>query len=167
MNWLNIVIIVVALLSALWGLRQGVIKTVFGIAGLIGGIFLAGRYYGWLAALLSPSGATSANIAAYVIILLATLIVASVVGWLVAKLLHVVMLGWLDWLDKLGGFVLGGVIGGLFCAAILAIVSKYYSGAEAVISQSMIAKFLMEGFPLLLALLPGEFDFLRDFFITS
>jgi membrane protein required for colicin V production len=167
MNWLNIVIIVVALLSALWGLRQGVIKTVFGIAGLIGGIFLAGRYYSWLAALLSPSGATSANIAAYAIILIATLIVASVVGWLVAKLLHVVMLGWLDWLDKLGGFVLGGVIGGLFCAAILAIVSKYYSGAEAVISQSMIAKFLMEGFPLLLALLPGEFDFLRDFFITS
>ena len=164
MNWLDIVIIVVAVLSGIWGLRQGLIKTAFGIAGLIGGIVLAGRYYGGLAALLSPSGATWANIAAYVIILLATLVVASVIGWFVAKLVHIIMLGSLD---KLGGFVLGVVMGGLLCAAVLAIVGKYYAGTEAVISQSLLAKFLMGGFPLLLALLPEEFDFIRDFFSPS
>jgi membrane protein required for colicin V production len=164
MNWLDIVIIVVAVLLGLAGLRQGIIRTVFGIAGLIGGIVLAGRYYGGLAALLSPAGATWANIAAYAIILLATLLVAGVIGHLVAKLVHFAALGWLD---RLVGFILGIVIGGLLCAAILAIVGKYYPGAEAVISQSVIAKFLMEQFPLLLALLPAEFDFIRDFFITS
>jgi len=164
MNWLDIVIIVVAVLLGLAGLRQGIIKTVFGIAGLIGGIVLAGRYYDELAALLSSSGATWANIAAYAIILIATLIVAGVVGSLVAKLVHLVLLGWLD---RLVGCVLGVFIGGLLCAAVLAIVVKYYPGTEAVISQSGVAKFLMEGFPLLLALLPGEFDFIRDFFITS
>ena len=164
MNWLDIVIIVVAVLSGIWGLRQGIIKTAFGIAGLIGGIVLAGRYYGGLAALLSPSGATSANIAAYAIILLATLVVAGVIGRFVAKLIHLVLL---EWLDRLVGFILGVFIGGLLYAAILAIAVKYDPGTEAVISQSLIAKFLMEGFPLLLALLPGEFDFIRDFFITS
>jgi len=161
MNWLDIVIIVVAVLLGLAGLRQGIIRTVFGIAGLIGGIVLAGRYYDGLAALLSPTGATWANIAAYAIILIATLIVASVIGWFVAKLVHIVMLGWLD---RLVGCVLGVAIGSLLCAAILAIVGKYYPGTEAVISQSVIAKFLMGGFPLLLALLPEEFDFIRDFF---
>jgi membrane protein required for colicin V production len=164
MNWLDIVIIVVAVLLGIAGLRQGIIRTVFGIAGLIGGIVLAGRYYGGLAALLSPAGATWANIAAYAIILLATLLVAGVIGHLVAKLVHFAALGWLD---RLVGFILGIVIGGLLCAAVLAIVGKYYPGAEAVISQSVIAKFLMEQFPLLLALLPAEFDFIRDFFITS
>jgi membrane protein required for colicin V production len=164
MNWLDIVIIVVAVLSGIWGLRQGIIKTAFGIAGLIGGIILAGRYYGGLAALLSPSGATWANIAAYAIILIATLVVASVIGNLVAKLVHIILLGSLD---KLGGFVFGVFIGCLLCAAVLAIVGKYYPGTEAVISQSVIAKFLMGGFPLLLALLPGEFDFIRDFFSPS
>jgi len=164
MNWLDIVIIVVAVLLGIAGLRQGIVKTVFGIAGLIGGIVLAGRYYGGLAALLSPSGATSANIAAYVIILLATLIVASLIGALVARLVHLTILGWLD---RLVGCVLGIVIGFLSCAAVLAIVGKYYPGTEAAISQSVIAKFLMERFPLLLALLPEEFDFIRDFFITS
>jgi len=164
MNWLDIVIIVVAVLLGLAGLRQGIIKTVFGIAGLIVGIVLAGRYYDELAALLSSSGATWANIAAYAIILIATLIVAGVIGWFVAKLVHLVLLGWLD---RLVGCVLGVFIGGLLCAAVLAIVVKYYPGTEAVISQSGVAKFLMEGFPLLLDLLPGEFDFIRDFFITS
>ena len=164
MNWLDIVIIVVAVLSGIWGLRQGIIKTAFGIAGLIGGIVLAGRYYGGLAALLSPSGATWANIAAYAIILIATLVVASVIGNLVAKLVHIILLGWLD---RLVGCVLGVFIGGLLCAAVLAIVGKYYPGTEAVISQSVVAKFLMGGFPLLLALLPGEFDFIRDFFSPS
>ena len=164
MNWLDIVIIVVAVLLGIAGLRQGIIKTVFGIAGLIGGIVLAGRYYSGLAALLSPAGATWANIAAYAIILLATLIVAGVIGWLVAKLVHFAMLGWLD---RLVGCVLGVVIGSLLCAAVLAIVGFYYPGTEAVISQSVIAKFLMEQFPLLLALLPEKFDSIRNFFITS
>jgi len=146
------------------GLRQGIIRTVFGIAGLIGGIVLAGRYYGGLAAVLSPGGATWASVAAYAIILIATLIVAGVIGWLVAKLVHFVALGWLD---RLIGFILGVFVGGLLCAAVLAIISKYYPGSVATISQSAIAKFLMSQFPLLLALLPKEFDFIRNFFITS
>jgi len=164
MNWLDIIIIVVAVLLGIVGLRQGIIKAVFGIAGLVGGIVLAGRYYDELAAALSSSGATWVNIASYAIILIATLIVAGVIGRLVAKLVHLVLLGWLD---RLVGCVLGVFIGGLLCAAILAIVVKYYPVTEAVISQSGLARFLMERFPLLLALLPGDFDFITDFFTTS
>lgn len=161
MNWLDIVIIVVAVLFGLSGLRQGIMRTAFGIAGLIGGIALAGRYYDELAALLSPGGATWASIAAYAIILVATLVVAGVIGWFVAKLVHLVLLGWLD---RLVGFIFGLFVGAVFCAAVLAIVSKYYGGAASVISQSPVAGFLMAGFPLLLALLPQEFDSIRDFF---
>jgi membrane protein required for colicin V production len=164
MNWVDIVIIVVIVLSGIAGLRQGIIRTAFGIAGLIGGIVLAGRYYQPLAALLSTSGATWAKIVAYALILLATLIVAGVIGWLVAKLAHIVMLGWLD---RLVGFIFGIVVGGLLCAAVLAILLKYYPSTAATISQSVIAKFLVEEFPLLLALLPKEFDPIRNFFITS
>jgi membrane protein required for colicin V production len=146
MNWLDIVIIVVVAALGIAGLRQGMIRTVFGIAGLIGGIFLAGRYYDELAALLFPSGATWANIVSYAIIAVATLVVAGVIGWLLAKLVNFAALGWLD---KLVGCILGIVIGGLLCAAILAIVVKYYPGMEATINQSVIAKFLVGGFPLL------------------
>jgi membrane protein required for colicin V production len=146
MNWLDILIIVVLILLGVAGLRQGMIRTVFGIAGLIGGIVLAGRYYDDLATRLFPSGAIWGNIAAYAIILLATLLVAGVIGWLIAKLVNFAALGWLD---KVMGFILGVVIGGLLCAAILAIAVKFYPGMESTISQSVIAKFLTGGFPLL------------------
>jgi|SRR4030042_129733 membrane protein required for colicin V production len=146
MNWLDIVIIIVVVSLGIAGLRQGLIRTVFGIAGLIGGIFLAGRYYDELAARLFPSGAIWGNIAAYAIILIATLVVAGVIGWLLAKLINFAALGWLD---KFMGFILGVVIAGLLCAAILAIAVKFYPGMEATINQSVIARFLVGGFPLL------------------
>lgn len=146
MNWLDIVIIVVVALLGIVGLRQGLIRTVFGIAGLIGGIFLAGRYYDELAALLFPSSAIWSNIAAYAIIAVATMVVAGVIGWLIAKFVSFVALGWLD---KLVGCILGVVIGALLCTAILAIAVKYYPGMEATINQSIIARFLVGGFPLL------------------
>jgi len=65
------------------------------------------------------------------------------------------------------GFIFGLVIGGLLSAAVLAVILKYYAGSAATISQSVIATFLINEFPLLLALLPEEFDFIRDFFITG
>jgi len=55
----------------------------------------------------------------------------------------------------------------MLCAAVLAIVGKYLPGTEEAISHSAIAKLLIEQFPLLLALLPEEFDFIRDFFSPS
>jgi len=146
MNWLDIVIIVVLVALGIAGLRQGLIRTVFGIAGLIGGIFLAGRYYDELAARLFPSAAIWGNIAAYAIIAIVTLVVAGVIGWLLAKLVNFAALGWLD---RLVGCILGVVIGSLLCAAILAIAVKFYPGMEATINQSVIARFLVGGFPLL------------------
>ena len=164
MNWLDIVIIVIAALFGVLGLWKGAIKAVFGIAGLVGGIALAGHYYQPLASILSPDRASWAGIAAYAIIIVATLVVASVIGWFVAKLVHITMLGWVD---RLVGFILGAAIGSMLCAAVLAIVIKYLPGTEEFISQSAVARFLMEQFPLLLALLPEEFDFIRDFFLPS
>jgi membrane protein required for colicin V production len=163
-NWLSILIIVIAVLVGLVGLRHGIIRTVFGIAGLIGGIVLAGRYYGALATVVSPGGATWASIAAYAIILLATVVVAGLVGHFVAKLVGLAALGWLD---RLIGFILGLFVGGLLSGAVLAIVAKYYPGSTATISQSVVARFLMSQFPLLLALLPKEFGFIRNFFSTG
>ncbi len=161
MNWLDIVIIVVAALFGLFGLWQGAIKALFGVAGLVGGIVLAGRYYHALAGILSPSGATWSEVAAYALIVIATLVAAGAIGWLVSHLVHITMLGWLD---RLIGFLLGAAVGCLLCAAILAIISKYFPGSQSIISQSAVAKFLMEQFPLLLALLPDEFDFVRNLF---
>ena len=163
MNWLDVVIVVIGIIFGFLGLWRGAIRTAFSIAGLAGGIALAGRYYQPLASVLSSSGAIWAEIAAYAIILFATLVVAYIIGWIVARLVHVTILGWLD---RLIGFILGTGVGLLLVAAMLAITSKYLPGVGATVASSMIARFLMAQFPLLLALLPEEFDSIRDFFST-
>jgi len=164
MNWLDVTTVVIGIIFGALGLWKGAVRAVFGIAGLIGGIALAGHYYQPFANLLSSSGATWARITAYAIILLATLVIAGIIGSLVAKLVHITMLGWVD---RLVGFILGAGIGLLLIAAILDIAGKYFPGTEAVIASSKVAKFLMVKFPLLLALLSKEFDFIRDLFSPS
>jgi Uncharacterized membrane protein, required for colicin V production len=164
MNWLDIIIIIIGIIFGVLGLWKGAIKAAFGIAGLIGGVALAGHYYGRLATILSSEGAAWAGIAAYVIILVATLVVASIIGWFIAKLVHITMLGWVD---RLVGCILGVVIGGMLCAAALAIATKYFPSVEAITASSPVAKFIMAQSPLLLALLPNEFDFIRNFFLPS
>ena len=44
MNWLDIVILVFVAIAALIGLKIGLIKAALSLAGIILGIFLAGRY---------------------------------------------------------------------------------------------------------------------------
>ena len=163
MNWLDITIIAIGIVFGVVGLWQGIIKMAFSIAGLIAGIYLAGRYYQLLANMLSSGGAVWAKIAAYAIILLVTLVIAGIIGWIVAKLVHITPLGCLD---RMIGFILGVGIGLLLIAAGLAVLSKYFSSVEAIVASSQIARFLMARFPLLLALLPEEFDFIRDFLLS-
>ena len=53
MNWVDIAIIVVGIIFAVIGLRHGIVRTLFTLAGLIGGVALAGNYYQPLANVLS------------------------------------------------------------------------------------------------------------------
>ena len=79
MNWLDIVIIIALLVSAVGGFMSGLIRSLFSLAGLIIGIILAGHYYTALAGYLTfISDQNAARIAAFVIILLAVGIVATI-----------------------------------------------------------------------------------------
>ncbi len=161
MNWLDIVIAIVLAISAFVGLKSGIIKIVISIAGLILGIFLAGRFYqGFADKLTFISSGTAAEITAYIIILVVVMAAAAVIAWLLSRLLSDVMLGWLN---RLGGAILGAIIAGIFVGAVLAVWAKYGGGGDTT-GNSFLAKFLLDKFPLVLALLPDEFDSVRSFF---
>jgi len=161
MNWLDIVIIIVIAGSTFAGLKNGIIKSVLSLLGIIVGVVLAGRYYTAFSAkftFIPHEGA--AKIVAFAIILIAVIIVAILIAKLLKWAVSVVMLGWVDYL---GGAVFGLVIGGIFCGAFLAIWVNFL-GAGGVIHESLLAAVLLDTFPLVLALLPGEFDAVRSFF---
>ncbi len=160
MNWLDIAILVVIALSAFNGLKQGLIKAILSFAGLIVGVTLASRFYGVLAALLTFIPQQFANVAAFVIVLVAILIIASIIGAVLTKVASAILLGWLN---RLGGAVFGFLMGAIFVGAALAIWLKFL-GQNDIIRASPLAAILLDKLPLVLNLLPSEFDSIRQLF---
>ena len=161
MNWLDIVILVLIVIPTLIGLRVGIIKTVLSVVGVVVGVILAGRYYAVLAEHLAfISQPSLAKIAAFAIILIGVMIIAAVVASLIKWTVSAVMLGWVN---RLGGAIFGFILGAIFCGALLTIWVKFVGITEPVY-ESFLAVLLLDSFPMVLALLPGEFDSVRSFF---
>lgn len=161
MGWLDIVLIVVIALSAFFGLRTGLIKAVLTLTGMIIGIILAGRLSPVLAEQLTfISDENIAKIIAFAVIfvtiLLIALILSSVLKW-IAKIML------LNWVNHIGGAVFGLIMGSIFCGALL-VMWIMWVGPSETITESIVAAFLIDQLPLVMALLPEEFDSVRSFF---
>lgn len=177
MNWIDVLVVISTLAIALVSYRYGIILMTFTLAGFIGGIVLAARYHAFL------GESNLAQVAAFAIVLVGVWVVASVVGRGVRSLFRVVQLGWID---RAGAAVLGVVVGLAICAGVLAVVAKTTTFGvgdvpvgdqevhEAVvvsqdwasenISESCLARLLLERSMPVRSILPGEFDFLEHFF---
>ena len=160
MNWVDIVIIIYLCISVLMGLMEGLIRTVLSIVGVIVGIMLASHFYKQLGNILTfTSNKNWANIAAFVIILVAVMIVAAIIGLILRSIIKTIMLGWVD---KLGGAAIGLFLGALSISALLAIIMKYHP--MDVITNSALAGFFLNKFPVVLKFLPSEFNTIKSFF---
>lgn len=167
MNWVDIVIIAIAIVGALVGYKQGLIVSVFGFLGLVVGVAIAGAVSDTLAEKLSSSGALWAQVVSFALVVIVVMIAFHVLAIIVKGLLKVVMLGWLD---SFGGAFLGLWVGALLTAALLIAIGKWAAGqpeATSVgnaIGNSALANFLIDQFCLLLGLLPPRFDAVVELF---
>lgn len=161
MSWLDLVIIATIGINTLMGLKTGLIKTVLSLAGVIIGVILAGRFYLPLAGQLTfiPQ-ATVAKVVAFAIILIVVMVIANVLATLLKWATSLMMLGWVN---RLGGAAFGLLLGAIFTGALLATWVRFLGAGQA-ISDSALAALLLDRFPMVLALLPQEFDTVRSFF---
>lgn len=161
MSWLDIAVIVIIGIATLIGLKIGVIKAVLTLAGVIVGVLLAGRFYVALADRLTfiPQE-TLARVVAFAIILAVVVLIASIIAGVLKWLASIILLGWVN---RLGGALLGLITGSILCGALLAMWTKFL-GISDPIAESALATFLLDRFPMVLALLPGEFGSVRSFF---
>jgi membrane protein required for colicin V production len=161
MNWLDIVILVVLAIAVVTGLKMGLIKAVLLVVGIIVGVVLAGHYSGPLGERLTfISSEGVAKGVAFAIIMLAVLAAAAIVAALLTWATRLVMLGWIN---RLGGAILGLFLGAFFCGALLA-MWVHFLGMADVIADSAIATVLLDRLPMVLGLLPAEFDSVRSVF---
>ena len=158
MNWLDAAIVIVIAWFTFAAFRAGVIREVVTVIAVVVGVLAAGFYYDDLAenVLLVIDDDTAANVTAFIVLFGA----AALGGQLAAALLKQMTAFFsLGWVDHLAGAAFGLVKGLILVEVFLILFTTYpYLGLGDAIRGSAIAPLFLDGGPVLLKLLPGEFN---------
>ena len=134
MQTIDIVIAVLLAVGLIGGLRDGVVKQVAGLAGLIGGLLLGRAFYlpvgSWLVDTFGMS-LQVAQVASFILILVIVPLLFSLVGWLVSKLLSAICLGWVNRL--LGALV--GVLKYLLFVGVVITGIEFFDQHDTLVSE--------------------------------
>jgi membrane protein required for colicin V production len=164
MNWLDVVIVIVIAWFTFAAFRAGIIREVVTVIAFVVGVLAAGFYYDDLAenVLLFIDDDTAANVAAFIVLFASVALGGQLAATLlkqVAGLLH------LGWLDHLAGAAFGLLKGLILVEVFLILFTTFpYLGLDDTIRGSGIAPLFLDGGPVLLKLLPGEFNDAVDAF---
>ncbi|MDA1347750.1 MAG: CvpA family protein [Chloroflexi bacterium] len=126
MNWLDIVILVVIALGAFRGMSVGIIGAAIVAAGGFVGWMLAGQLSDDIGGIFDDlSNDTLVTTVSYVVIIAASIAVASYLGKIIRPILTVATLGLSAMVDKLGGLALGVVFGVAVASALIVVMARF------------------------------------------
>lgn len=119
MNWVDLIIIATLVISGLIGMSIGLLGASIAVLGVIGGWLLAGRFGEHLAPLLAPFMPEYwALMISYAIIIVLTLAAAEVIKAIILPALSIATFGLSNLLDRVGGLLMGLIIGLLLIGAL-------------------------------------------------
>ena len=116
MNWLDLVFIALVIVCGVMGTWLGLIRAAFGVLGVVFGILIAGQMSDDLGGLYAEyiSNEAIANVTAYGLIILASLVASRLLTIVVRRLVYMLFLGWAD---RLAGLAMGLIAGAAISAA--------------------------------------------------
>ena len=159
-NWLDLAIGGILLISLLAALRNGMTKEVVRIIALVCGIVGGMWFYPRLAVELAPYIASerAANFAAFAAIVVGCLILGGLIAWALDKMWGLAGLRWFDRLLGAGfGFVRGMVVATALVLGIVAFAPV--AEAEQTVASSQLAPWVLFGAQLASRVAPAD---LRD-----
>ena len=163
-SWLDMAIALVVIAGAFRGYKRGLVREGMAFVGLLGGMALAARWQSDVARTLRPfvGGGALADGIAYLGIVLVTLGCATLATLIIRKLMHVLLVGWLD---RVAGALFGAGQGAIVAAICLFLLVKFQLfGLDKVVKSSDIAMVVLGILPGAVALLPPDFGSVAHFF---
>lgn len=152
MNWVDWIVLGIVGVSILTGLMKGAVRTVFSLAGLAVGLFVASRESGALGIVLSRVVSPRyAAVLAFLLIFLGIGLVFALAGWLLRKAIEKLLL---TWLDRVAGGALG-LLRGAVIVGVLALAVEGFGGLRAARNARTYPYALRAGF-VLLAVIPDS-----------
>ncbi len=157
----DILALLVILTLALYGFVQGTVRLVLGVAGLIGGWFLAVRYAEPLAVRIGAgrfadtaqrAGPDLTRLAAFAIIFIGVGLAAGIVAWFIGKALSAIRL---RFVDRLAGAGIGLILGVILVSALtVPLISMWPPDGGTMMRDAALAPYAAAGGEYLLAVVP-------------
>ena len=126
MNWFDIFLLVILVAALVWGVKTGIMQTIFVAIGVVVGWWLAGRYaddVGGLAGSVAFADSFITAMAYWIIIALVTVVVVKI-GGLIRTALNIGTLGAVGMTDRIGGLILGGIVGLVVVCAVITMLAR-------------------------------------------
>lgn len=136
----DIIVLAIILILTIIGWWKGLVKQLFGLAGVIAGYILAVKYYQPCAKFLTGIHPGTARIISFIAIFLACIIVAHLVGWAVGRLTTGPKMGFLN---RVGGALLGFVKGCVVVCILVIVLIAFLSRDHSLFRQSSTVRHIL------------------------
>lgn len=167
MNWVSIVIALVIALATWRAYRNGFIRELVGLCALILAVPIAGIFYDDMYPKVHPivDSDAAANLISFLSILAGVVVGGQVVAYLLREAAQALNLGWAD---RVAGAAFGLLQAVVLCQVVLiALIAFPRPDIRADVDDSALARALLDGTPLLVAILPRYFDEVVDTFLEG
>lgn len=130
MNWLDVVLLILMLLSVVAAFRKGLTREIVGLISCLAALVLGAWFYGMVGGVLEPyvSSRGVANFCGFLIVFCGVMLAGSLAGLLLGRLLKVVGL---SFFDRLLGAGFGAVRGLLLAVALVLALMAFTPGVKA------------------------------------
>ena len=161
MNWIDAVIVIVWIITALWGFSTGFIQVVIPLVVVIVGLALSSRIaedVGNIFSGLTDSEGAQA-IGGFVLIFLGLFLLSAIASFWLGMVLRFLPL--FGFANRLAGLAAGIIIGFLVLSGVLTGVQKFTDRADDDIDASALGVFLADNFDVVIRgvkLIPGDWD---------
>ncbi len=158
-HWLDLTIVGFVTWTTFRAFRKGLVREVVQIAALVGGVIVAGQYYGQLSSNLGfiLEDRTTLNVICFALLLGGMLILGQLIASTLRNTVKMLMLGPID---TFGGALFGFFKGLVLVEVLLIVVSVFPISAQLIlaIEDSNVASFLLEQSVIVEQILPTEFQ---------
>ena len=162
MNWIDIVILVVWGVTALWGFSSGLLKILVLFFSLVIGLALSSRIGDSVGELFSglTDNENAQTIAGFLLILVVLLVAGGIISFMASKVLGIIPL--LGLVNSLSGMAVGLLVGFLLISGVLTAIQKFpIRDLDLTIDESKLGTFMADQFDVVVRgvkLIPGDWD---------
>ena len=162
MNWIDIAILVVWGIPALWGFSSGLLKILVPLVSLVIGLAVSSRIGDSVGSMFSgiTDNENAQTVAGFILILVVLFVAGGIIGFMASKVLGIIPLFGLA--NSLAGMAAGLLVGFLLLTGVLTGIQRFpFRDLDKTIDESALGTFLADKFDVVIRgvkLIPGDWD---------